>query len=276
MNPEYETDQKAFFEWMFSQSGPMAMCYDIETGPKPDHELIKFFKADEVKKPSPPGEFDPSSIRFGNTTDPKKRAERVARKRREHDVKKLNYARDCADAVSVAFEEFKNEAALHSHLNQIATVSYCAFTRSQVRTLVSVGPENTLVSEFFRVISFLRTNPSGWAISWDGHRFDLPQLINKAWIFRQNTPSIRTQYRKFIDMFIDLRDEWSVGRWKCLGSLRDVSIAFALKNAKSEELSGKDYYKVLQVDREKAMRYAALDVLSLRELTNAILPDLLK
>ena len=87
------------------------IIFDIESGPFLEDELRAKFDA-EFKLPSPPGEFDPSAVKYGQTKDPEKRAAKLAEVKAAHEASVRDFAVNAEKAKAEAWQSFVDKAAL--------------------------------------------------------------------------------------------------------------------------------------------------------------------
>jgi hypothetical protein len=97
-----------------------AIAFDIETGPLADEILLKL--CPEFVAPPRPGEFDAAAVKYGNTKDPAKRAEKLAQCQADHALAVKDYDTNLAVAQADHFAKFKSEAALSAATGHIVAI----------------------------------------------------------------------------------------------------------------------------------------------------------
>lgn len=197
-----------------------ATYFDIETGPLPDAELFATI---------PP--FDPSEVKTGNIKDP----EKIAAKIKECEV---NYWNDIRD-----------QAALSPVTGKVLAVG--VETQKQSSLLAYAEPETlTLFWSLFK-------DSDNHFIGFNIFNFDLPFLIKRSWKLGVTVPNGVRKGRYWSDRFIDLRDLWQLGDRQAKGSLDVICRHFGIEGKNG---SGKDFARMFELNREKALEYLANDL----------------
>jgi hypothetical protein len=194
--------------------------FDIETGPLPDAELFATI---------PP--FDPSEVKTGNIKDP----EKIAAKIKECEV---NYWNDIRD-----------QAALSPVTGQVLAIG---LETDRSAHLIAYDEEDTLNcfwSQFEDSFNYF--------IGFNIFNFDLPFLIKRSWKLGVIVPKGVRHGRYWSDRFIDLRDLWQMGDRQAKGSLDVICRHFGIEGKNG---SGKDFARMFELNREKALEYLTNDL----------------
>lgn len=100
-------------------------------------------------------------------------------------------------------------------------------------------------------------NLQGRIIGFNITGFDLPYLFRRSWILGIDPPQSLRRGRYWHDCVVDLMDVWSLGNREDRISLDRVCKACGLPGKNG---SGKDFWKLLDTDPDKAMDYLRNDV----------------
>ena len=253
------TEENLSFIHTLDFKGPV--IFDIETGPLPDSELAEMFEFDETKVPGYNligAEFDPASVKYGNTKDEAKRAEKLAAAREAFAVERAAAEARFAHAEQDAYDEFVGKAALSATTGRVLTVAYMDVPTG--RKVLDYGDHNeaellTFFWEFVRVLLAKRIP----LIGFNSNTFDIPFLCRRAMYHGIPIPTIR-RGRYLHDIFVDCRDAWACGEWQPKGNLDDLSKFFG---GPAKNGSGADFHKLWHgtpEEQQRAAEYALNDL----------------
>jgi hypothetical protein len=217
------------------------LVFDIETGPRAFCELRRLYTPlapSEVKgvDPADLADFAPESVRYGNTTDPTKRAAKLAESRAKHQVDQAAAMAKVAKAQEEDWDKFVERAPLDARFGCVAAIGY-RLPDGIVRIVgnASMSGVNTLG---YRTEEELLTN--FWAVYAKavkdkirivGHNifgFDLPFLRQRSWILGVPVPeSILDKDRYWSPIFADTMTRWGCGVYGARSSLDSLAKAFA-------------------------------------------------
>jgi DNA polymerase elongation subunit (family B) len=221
--------------------------FDIETGPLPENELAALL---------PP--FDPAEVKTGNLKDPEKIAAKLAEAEANHR------------------REFIDRAALDPLTGRVVAIGLLiasphpspfpsaerekeAGSESQPHhefKIIGHDDEAATLKEFWQVCQgdMGRINEM---IGFNSNQFDLPFLIRRSWKHRVPVPHGIRRGRYWSEQMIDLRDLWQLGDRQARGSLDAVAKHLGVGSKNGD---GKDFAKLWETDREKAIEYLRNDL----------------
>lgn len=211
-----------FLEIVNHVRGTEDTVFDIETGPKPDSVISRY--------------FDPNEVKLGNIKDEEKAKAKV----------------------SEAWDKFREQAALHAHTNEVLCIQY----RPRLSCpIVHVGSEEEIVMGFWRLYSHCKRNGTR-LIGFNINEFDLPILRRKAWMLDVQMPdSVMERNRYWASLFVDLYTVWKCGERSpaSIGGASGLGSILGCRHSKTE-VNGKDFHIWFKEDRGRALQYAANDV----------------
>jgi len=245
------------------------VVFDIETGPLPDNELEPL---------APP--FDRGKVKgveiLEKEYEPKvdkriKKAEIIAERIERGRIK---FAEDVAkmvqkveDARIKQFSKFRDGAALKAETGKVLAIGY--FNN---RIQIDGRCEQDQLLKFWDVASEV-TDRGNRMIGFNifGQRFqpnsekdirfgDLPFIVRRSWILGLSFP-----LEKFFDghywsrTFVDILEVWRVGRYGDLISLDRLAKALKV-GSKPDGISGKDFARLWEENRNQAKAYLANDL----------------
>ena len=234
----------------------MFTAFDIETGPLPADVLAKLI--DPFPPFQPPGPFDPALVKYGNTKDPAKRAEKL-------EQAKANHAEDCLkagekyEAAKIDYEKKVVEnAALDARHGRILAIG---FQNEESFWCESGGDENNeakILREFwssFDVALVTKAKVVGHNI----FGFDLPFIIQRSWINGiVPSPGVLDKGKWWSDVLVDTMARWQAGNHRSQFCSLD-SLARVLRvGAKNGD--GKYFHQMWAEDRTKAIEYLRNDL----------------
>lgn len=237
-----------------------AIIFDIETGPLSIGELLQ---VEPFTPPPMPGEFDPSTVKFGNLKDEAKRAAKVAEARLAHESTVANYADICSNAEHDHIAKLVDTAALSPVTGRVVAIGLKRAGGERV-LVVDCDNEAEALSTFWQQYGKCRKNGESM-IGFNIEGFDLPFLIRRSWINHVDVPRTLLDKGRYWDsVFIDLMKVWSCGAYGKFEKLDTVARALKCgkktEDADGEKVSGKDFAKLWQENRELAIRYLENDV----------------
>lgn len=200
--------------------------FDIETGPLPESELAALV---------PP--FDPAEVKTGNLKDPDKIAAKLAES-------EANHRRD-----------FFDKAALDPLTGRVVAVGL-RYQDSGEFHVIGHDDEAQTLREFWDVCKgeMGRINQM---VGFNSNGFDLPFMFRRSWKHRVPVPFGIRRGRYWAEQMVDLREGWQLGDRQARGSLDSIAkhLGVGAKNG-----DGKDFAKLWQSDRTKAIEYLRNDL----------------
>ena len=249
------------------------LAFDIETGPADEEVIRKYMKPCEA--PPQPGEFDPASVKYGNTTDPAKRQAKLEAAKEKHAEAVAKWERDTANGDELAYQAAMEQAALSPILGRVLAIGY--YGPDFNKGVVGISSRTDEASEIKMLSSFWGTyqqkRREGWIMTgFNIHRFDLPFIAQRSWILGVPVPLNSVLAKgKWVDdeTFVDLRRIWNLNQNELGGNvvksdLRNVSSILGV-HGKTDGMSGGDFWKMWQgseEDRKRAITYLRDDMLA--------------
>lgn len=237
------------------------LIFDIETAPVSDDILAAMLPPFE--DPPHPGEFDPSSVKYGNLKDEAKKAAKLEEARAAHESAVNGHAATVEEMKSTHWQNFKNSAALSPVTGQILAIGCWSMTKNSF-SLVA-GDEPSILAKFWEIYGKMRgSTPPRKLVGCNSNGFDLPFLIRRSWILGVEIPATVRKGRYFDELFVDIRDIWLCGQhWGgCESSLNHMAVALGV-GKKTEGVTGADFGRLwngTKEEREQAIEYLKNDV----------------
>ena len=260
----HETDD-TFLGLLESQADPMAIIFDIETGPgyaavvEPIYEA---HKKQNLSLPEPPPPFDATQVKLGNAKTEQAIADTIARRHAAHAADVQGHAHKCHKKEADFRASFMDGAPLSETIGRTLAIGYGVTFQGNDHIFPHISPdgERRLLRTFSAVFHLARKSNS-FMVSWNGHKFDLPFLVNRARILKFKFPVLYAGGRLKEPMFIDLKEVWSMGRSvQRTPSLQKVALACHLKG-KHNGMSGDEFWKALAASKETdATKYLISDI----------------
>lgn len=241
--------------------------FDIETGPQPRDEVMKFWEKPESKLPPT---FDPASVRLGNLKDEVKKAAKIEECRAAHQSELANEKLKFYDSA----ERFYNDAALKAHTGRVLTIGVgdVDLQRVKIMEVDAATSEEGLLTKFWSVASACISRGESM-VGFNILAFDLPYLVRRSWLLGVDIPpmlfSRSGRYVNWHPLLVDLMVVWGMGEPFAI-SLDLMARAFGLPG-KPDGLTGADfaglYTSADPLDVQKALEYAAYDIRTLMSLS---------
>lgn len=210
------------------------VIFDIETGPLPEAEIMAF--TDDFPK------FDASQVKFGNTKDPEKKAEKIEADEAKHKAEEACYY---ANAV--------NRAALSPLTGRVLAIGMVV--DGETRILCS-GDEEDDIEAFWGTIA-PHDAIIDKVIGFNSNRFDLPFLARRSWKIGIEIPKTLFRGRYINERCIDLMDLWKCGDYQA--SIKLDHLARFL-GCRAKTGSGADFARLYVEDRDAAIAYLENDI----------------
>lgn len=236
------------------------LVFDIETGPLPWEQIEQFFAP-----PDPPPDWDEAMVRYGNTKDEAKRAEKRASVKAEHDALLAGHSA----AVEAAKQEFISRAPLSATTGQIIAIGYASekgmavLGHGQTAGGTTVD-ERWLIRDFWARTEKAKTAKPPRNIA--GHNifgFDLPFLVRRSWANGIPVPAdLLANRRYFAPCFRDTMQEWSCGTRDTI-SLDALARFFGVGHKPDDGTTGADFARLYfgtPEERSQAIDYLKNDL----------------
>jgi hypothetical protein len=260
-------------DWAAEQLAPRGLPFatvDIETAPLEDVTLAALCPACET--PPHPGEFDPTSVRYGNTKDADKRAAKLAEEQAKHAAEVRDYDAACAAAAAKHFTKFKDSAALSPLTGRVVAIGVMlpGSTSSSVgdvrifgSNVVADVTEKPMLRDFWGLVQewIEKKTP---IVGHNSLAFDFPFLIMRSLYHGLDIPfdlvRLRGRYPQWQPLLIDTMQICAFGRPTAKGLGLDAVGKFFGVGGKTVGVEGKDFHKLWQTDHAKAIDYLTTDV----------------
>ena len=219
------------------------LVFDIETGPLEWEAIEGFFSA-----PDAPGDFDPGAVKYGNTKDPAKRAEKLAQAQSDHAALVAGHG----EVIEQAKRDFAGGAALSPLTGRVVAIGYKS-DREEV--VVGLGrkkkaedglvdiDEALVLGDFWRRVENARRE----ARSMVGHNifgFDLPFLLRRSWKNDVAVPEgVLSGGRYWDKCFVDTMQQWCCGAYGERVSLDNLAKFFGV-GGKPDGITGADFARL--------------------------------
>ncbi len=242
------------------------LIFDIETGPLPIDMLKQIVRPFDRSSLKHPGEWNPNSVKYGNTKDEAKRAEKLEAARQKHAEAVESYQSDLAAAEEKYWNEVQDKAALAAITGQVLAIGY----GGNGETVDHGMSEEELLSRFWAKFKKCRETRRKM-IGFNIKRFDVPFIVQRSFILAVDVPESYMDGRYLSATFVDLNDAWMCGNYGYSGNLDEIARACGV-GRKTEGVSGAHFAELYMNDatRSQAIDYALNDVVITRAVANRI------
>ena len=207
-----------------------AVCFDIETGPRPEDELRTVFHEKTLEE-------------FAADCDGRWKPETVAAKHNEHKAR--------------AWDEFVAKAALSPITGRVLLIGIMG--RGEFQPLADPDEAANLAA-FWEIISLALADKTP-IIGHNSNGFDLPFLVRRSWLLGVPVPPEIRQGRYWHPLLRDTMEWWACGS-RDMTKLDTLAIFFGA-GRKTDGVSGADFAKLwfgTPEERGKALEYNAQDL----------------
>ena len=221
--------------------------FDLESAPLPD--LIS-----RIHRLRP---FDAKEVKTGNY-GPEKAAEKIEAARKAH------------------IGKIKSEAQPDPLLSYVCAIG---IKSEKGGTVMEFAPDPTaevgLLQWFWKRMAASWTNEYTRWVGFNSNEFDIPYLFKRSWLQGCHPHYSCYRGRWLDDRLVDLRQKWTHYERYAKGALVDVAQALGVADpARPHDVEGKDFYKVLATNPEKAKAYLQADLNETLDIANTILNPL--
>ena len=230
--------------------------FDIET--KPDSEDLVLQNA----KP-----FDKSDVKLGNLKDPDKIEAKLEKA-------EVEYKKNLLD-----------KAALDPHTSSICAIGINLNGRDKVIHLAS-EKEKDILTDFWQLYQDSSRKWAYWSGSNNKESFDPRHIIVRSWKLGVKTPyGLISQNGWLTDKFLDISQIYLFGckfpsfcsadnaakQLGLIGTKSECGLVISKDDLAKEGVEGKNFYQVLESNRELAFQYLTNDVCIERAIADRIL-----
>lgn len=240
---------------------------DIETGSLPLEQIQSIlppFDPSSIGKH--PGEFDPSTVKYGQTKDEAKRAAKLEECHQKH-------------LQEIAAYERKQETGEADHWNTVLDRAALSAITGQTLAIGVLGKQVAILSQddrseaemltaFWRTFSDFRKSGERKMVGFNVRGFDVPFLYQRSIILEVDVPDGVFEKDRYLGPgFIDLRDRWLGCSGGQAGTLSDICCACGI-GGKPDGVSGKDFHRLFWnvATRPQAIDYLINDLQITRSL----------
>ena len=256
------------FTAAFDKAGLSPLFFDIETKPLPEDELRNFYP--DPPLPSHPGPFLASKVKYGQRKSPESRTAWLLECQERHSAKIVDWAAKCAEVSKAHWQSFVEESTLHSHLSQVAAIGYGFVDAPDKVLCLDIDHEHKLISRFWELVKLTKL-AHGQIIGYNSNAFDLPFLTQRSYVLNIHPVKwFDNRYRRPLDFCIDILEHWCFGQYRRKISMQNLAKSLGV-SGKLEGVSGKDFHRLLETDREKAREYLQRDIITTIELAHKIM-----
>lgn len=236
------------------------IAFDIETGPLPMDRLREILPGFDRAKVKHPGQFDPSSVKHGNTKDKALIEQKTEAERAKHAALVVSYDSDLIKAESNYWQEAKDKAALSATTGRILAIG-CKTAQKETLLFNSDNcPESQLIEAFWGVFEGARKSDRSM-VGFHIEDFDVPFIAQRSVILDIAVPKTLIERARYLSStFVDLRKVWAFGGRES-GGLDLVARALGL-GGKTEGVTGAMFAELYEnpETRPKAIEYFSRDM----------------
>jgi hypothetical protein len=233
---------------------------DIETGPLPDEELLRFWE-----EPKKPGDFDPASVDVGRATKKETIDGKIAEAHRTHDAMLADWQGYVTKARDAWLDGVRKKAALSPATGRVLAVGFAWFGDGQWRITTIDSPHNE-ASVLTDAWDFMDAEvDEDGVFAWhNGYGFDLPFLLRRSWILGIAVPEWVANFSsgrpRFDASQVDTMVKWAMGDLRTYTKLNALAAAFSL-GQKDEGCSGAEFADMYldESTRDAALAYLKQD-----------------
>jgi len=224
------------------------LACDIET--KPNYALVRELNEFIPKQTT----FDPSKVATGNW-GPEKSAAKIEKAR-------ADFAGERETEEADFWAALDDRAALHPLTSSIVAIGFMDDNGPELWSY----DERMLLEIFWEKYMALkkgsRNTPHKNIVGWNLLGFDLPRIMQRSQILGIPVPGTVLPDRYYDKIFIDLLPKfccYQYGQNKGL-SLENVAKVMGVAQPRKHGIKGKDFWKHLEKDKEKALIYLSDDL----------------
>lgn len=243
------------------------LFFDIETVGLPDKKLSALCPA--FTPPPHPGEFNPATVKYGNTKDETKRTALLAERKADHEAAIASYEQNRTALAEQHFADFKSKAALDAITGRVLAIGLQSADNGNFGIVDGGGDEAKLLGDFWGKYVKCRAQAPvpRRMVGCNIFGFDLPFLVRRSWILGVDVPATVTVNRRYFDqLFVDLREVWLLGqRWgDCESKLDTMARALGVgSKANGGGVTGADFGRLwcgTAEERNQAVAYLKNDL----------------
>jgi hypothetical protein len=239
------------------------LVFDIETGPLPEERLAKLLPKCEL--PPHPGEFDPASVKLGNTKNETLIAEKIQAAKEKHEAAVASHDKDCEEKLAAHKADFIDKAALNAGTGQVLAVGYFSAATGLKKIKFNTNTldddcERSLLTEFWQCVKEVGFGRGHKLAGHNIHGFDLPFLVRRSWLLQVPIPEdlFAGNGRYWHECFVDTMRLWSCTAYNGFTKLDDLA---AYLGVPGKNGNGADFHRLFKTDLKAATAYLAQDLM---------------
>ena len=225
------------------------LVFDIETGPGPWEEISKFYLPPPALPP-----WDDGMVKYGNTKDAAKRAEKLAETKTAYE-KQLAEESATRDTHKC---EWASKAALSALTGRVLAVG---IKKDEDWAIIGEDgePETEILKAWWGIYKKYHLG-NGRLIGWNSNGFDVPFLVRRSWANFISVPeSVFESHGRYLSKtFLDLMQLWACGGRE-YEKLDTVARFFGV-GGKPDGVDGA-HFAALWLSGDQSSRQAAVDYL---------------
>lgn len=240
----------------------ISLVFDIETGPLADGELERLSPPFQPMSVSgakiTETEFDPATVKVGNTKDADKITAKIEAARVKYAAEVAAIVEKVEKARVVHWEKIRGKAALKALTGQVLAIGYLG-PEGGLKG-ISGGDEAEILLKFWDIFQEV-VERGNRMVGFNIFGFDLPFIIRRSWILGLSFPhkTIWEDGRWWSKVFIDLMQVWRLGVYGETISLDTMAKVLGV-GGKPDGVTGADFARLWAEDRTVAKQYLINDL----------------
>jgi predicted PolB exonuclease-like 3'-5' exonuclease len=241
------------------------LIFDIETGPDVQRLNDQFSSIDWEAAFPKPGEFDESTVKYGNAKKEDTRAPILAAAKAAHAELLQNYPLKLEEFQAARWDEMYDKAPLDPVLGVVLAVGLKTHDNEEILHVANYGTigERAMLAHAWEIFGSKR-DQANKIIGVNILDFDLPFLVRRSWILGVDVPEWVRKGRYFDSSFVDLEVEWNMGNnAKCISADNLCKALGIVGKEAVPEVTGATFhtfYNGTPEQREKALAYLSNDL----------------
>lgn len=248
--------------------GVKHLFIDAETEPLSPEELLAIVPPYKHKAKAHPGEFDPESVKYGNTKAADKRAAKLASAKERHAKLVKEWENDERNSEIEYWDSVLEAATLNATRSRVCTIQV-GVADPAVPVAILHGPDEALLIQAFWDILENAFQKGRFIYGFSIFNFDFPYLIRRSIINGIRWPSwlisvTGSGYINWNQNLFDLQKAWSLGQ-KSFITLDELGAALGCGTKRDLECDGERFHEMWNDEsrRHSAITYAVNDVVML-------------
>jgi len=237
------------------------LAFDCET--RPDYALVRKLNEFTPKQDT----FDPALVKTGNLKDQAKITAKI-------EAAEASFGEDLEAEEKKFWADLDDKAALNP---LTSTIIAHGFMDHSSGITIYTDSEPDLIKIFWERYMDLKSGkeqPHKNIVGWGIEAFDLVHLIQRSQILGILVPAGLMNGRYYDKIFIDLMKTFTCYQYGQYAGLKNVAICMGLGQPREHGITGKDFWRHLESDRESALVYLRDDLKETYHVGNRILNNI--